>query len=371
VITTIKRSISVTSSIEEAQGYAPAPTAAVRSGQPVWIQSPRFDLSLFTLSPLAGLFVILAALASPMGAYVGIAAVYFVAVPHYVSSFSFYLGDENLAYYRSRKAAFFLGPIVIMVLVFGLRIVKFGVVIQSVMYIWNVYHVSLQSAGILSIYRRLNGGLASERPWARASLLGLNGAMAFWRIERFPPLYGLLQKIHFPASTITPFLFSFGAIAVVLYLSKLRHCSKAISAQELTFLISSLLLFHPYLWVADLSLATLGMLMGHFLQYLGIVWLLNRRKYPIGEGSRHQRFLSAISRSTPMLLLTLFGVGFSHFFAVHASSRLGVAGVYDVLWYALTLIHYYLDGLVWAFKEPFIRKSIGGYLMPESHRVVS
>src|SRR5260370_12245409 len=117
-----------------------------------------------------------------------------------------------------------------MVLVFGLRIVKCGGVIESVMYIWNVYHVSLQSAGILSIYRRLNGGLASERPWARASLLGLNGAMAFWRIERFPPLYGLLQKIHFPTSTIIPFLFSFGAMPVALYLSKLRPCQQTLTA---------------------------------------------------------------------------------------------------------------------------------------------
>src|SRR5260370_32458750 len=215
-----------------------------------------------------------------------------------------------------------------MVLVFGLRIVKCGGVIESVMYIWNVYHVSLQSAGILSIYRGLNWGLACERPWSRASLVGLNGAMAFWRIERFPPLYGLLQKIHFPASTITPFLFSFGAIAVVLYLSKLRHRSKAISAPELTFLISSLLLFHPYLWVADLSLATLGMLMGHFLQYLGIVWLLNRRKYPIGEGSRPLRFLSAISRSTPTQLLTLLGLSFSQFFSDNARTRLCAASAY-------------------------------------------
>jgi hypothetical protein len=371
VTTSIKESLLATSSVGEGRGLALAPTAAVRSVQGGWIQSPSFDLSLFTLSPLAGLFVILAALASPIGAYVGIAAVYFVAVPHYVSSFSFYLGDENLAYYRSRKVAFFFGPIVIFVLVFGLRIVKFGAVLQSVMYIWTIYHVSLQSAGILSIYRRLNGGLTSERQWARASLLCLNGAMAFWQIDRFPPLYGLLQKFHFPASAIAPALFGIGAICVLLYVNNLRHRNTGISAPELTFLIASLLLFHPYLWVADRNLATLGMLMGHFLQYLGIVWLLNRRRYSGGEGSRHQRFLSAISGSTPMLVFTLIGVGFSHFFAVHASSRLGVAGVYGVLWQALTLIHYYIDGLVWAFKEPFIRKSIGGYLMPESRRVVS
>jgi hypothetical protein len=66
-----------------------------------WIESPLFDLSLFTLSPLAGFLVILPVLVSPKGLHVFIAATYLIAIPHYVSSFSFYLGDENLAYFRS------------------------------------------------------------------------------------------------------------------------------------------------------------------------------------------------------------------------------------------------------------------------------
>src|SRR5260370_27542006 len=49
--------------------------------------------------------------------------------------------------------------------------------------------------------------------------------------------------------------------------------------------------------VRDSDLATFGMLMGHFVQYLGIVWLLNRRKYFAAEGSGRQRLLSSISRS--------------------------------------------------------------------------
>jgi hypothetical protein len=42
---------------------------------------------------------------------------------------------------------------------------------------------------------------------------------------------------------------------------------------------------------------------------------------------------------------------------------------YVILWNALTLVHFYLDGLIWAFKQPFVRQSIGAYLTPAS-RVV-
>jgi uncharacterized Tic20 family protein len=109
------------------------------------------------------------------------------------------------------------------------------------------------------------------------------------------------------------------------------------------------------------------MLMGHFLQYLGIVWLLNRRKYPALEGSGRQRLLSSISTNTPLLLLTLVSVG-SLFFVVELGTRwLGIPVSYIILWNSLALIHFYVDGLIWAFKDPFVRNSLGPYLTPELH----
>jgi hypothetical protein len=332
-----------------------------------WIESPLFDLSLFTLSPLAGLVVILAVLASPKGLHVFIAATYLVAIPHYVSSFSFYLGDENLAYYRTRRIAFFAGPVLILIGVMALRLTKMDAVVQSTLYVWNVFHVSMQSAGILSLYRRLHGGSLSESRFARASLLGVNGTLAFWHIDRFPPIYQSLLRIHFPVWVIHAAFLAVALSGLVFYLDRLGRRAKSIRGPELTFLVSSLLLFHPYLWVNDLNLATFGMLMGHFLQYLGIVWLLNRRKYATLEGSGHQRVLASISTKTPALLLALVSVGLLFFIAQKSSALLGVPMSYVILWNSLALIHFYLDGLVWAFKNPFVRKSIGPYLTPESH----
>jgi hypothetical protein len=332
-----------------------------------WIESPLFDLSLFTLSPLAGLFVILPVLASPKGLHVFIAATYLIAIPHYVSSFSFYLGDENLAYYRTRRLAFFAGPVLILIGVMALRLTKLDAAVQSSLYVWNVFHVSMQSAGILALYRRLHGGSLSESRFARASLLGVNGSLAFLHIDRFPPIYQNLLRMHFPVWAIPATFLSVAVVGLIFYFARLRRRAKPMRAPELTFLVSSLLLFHPYLWVRDLDLATFGMLMGHFLQYLGIVWLLNRRKYATLKGSEHQQMLSSISSKTPLLLLTLVSVGLAFYVAQKSSAWLGVPVSYVVLWNSLALVHFYLDGLIWAFKNPFVRKSIGPYLTPESH----
>lgn len=356
------------------------PLSAVMSGRDVadarvlagpdkrgWIESPRFDLSLFTLSPLAGLLVILPALVSPKGLHVFVAAIYLVAIPHYVSSFSFYLGDENLAYYRTRRSAFFVGPVLILLAVMTLRLTKIDDAVQSGLYVWNVFHVSMQSAGILALYRRLNGGLLSEGRYARAALLGVNGTLAFVHIDRFPPIYENLLKVHFPVWTIPAAFLGVAVVGLVFYLNSLRRRAKRMRASELSFLLSSLLLFHPYLWVQDSNLATFGMLMGHFLQYLGIVWLLNRRKYSTVEGSVHQRLLSSMSTKTPLLLFALVSVGLIFYVAQKSSVWLGVPVSYIILWNSLALIHFYVDGLVWAFKDPFVRTSIGPYLTPESH----
>src|SRR3984893_6787073 len=350
--------------LTDARPLAPAQT---KRG---WIQSPLFDLSLFTLSPLVGLFVILPVLVSPKGMHVYIAATYLIAIPHYVSSFSFYLGDENLVHYRTRRLAFFAGPVLIFLAVTALRLTKIDAAVQSTLYVWNVYHVSLQSAGILSLYRRLNGGLVSESSFARVSILGVNGTLAFFHVDRFPPIYQNLLRIHFPVWAIRPAFLSVAVVGLLFYLNSLRGCTKLIRGPELTFLVSSLLLFHPYLWVRDLDLATFGMLIGHFLQYLGIVWLLNRRKYSTVEGSGHQRLLSSISTKTPLLLLALVSVGLVFYLANKSSGWLAVPISYVIVWNSLALVHFYLDGLIWAFKDPFVRKSIGPYLTPESHMAV-
>jgi hypothetical protein len=336
-----------------------------------WIQSPQFDLSLFILSPLAGLVVILPALASPSGIHVWIAATYLIAIPHYVSSFSFYLGDENLAYYRTRRIAFFAGPVLIFLLVMGLRLTRVDALVQSALYSWNVFHVSMQSVGILSIYRRLNGGALSEGRFARLAILGVNGTMAFLHIDRFPPIYDNLLKVHFPVRLIAPAFLCLAVFGLAGYVISLKARPKRIGGAELSFLISSLVMFHPYLWVHELNIATYGMLMGHFLQYLGIVWLLNRRKYADLEGSPHQRILSAISRNTPLLLLVLASIG-SLFYGVRVGSDwLRIPISYTIIWNSLSLIHFYLDGFLWAFRNPFVRDSVGTYLKPPSHLAVT
>jgi hypothetical protein len=330
-----------------------------------WINTPAYDLALFTLSPIAGLLVLWANFNLPGGTMVVLAATYFVGIPHYLSSFTFYLGDENLAYYKSRRLAFFVGPVLILAAVAGLRGLGVYQPVLIAMFVWNIWHVSLQSAGILSIYRRLNGGALDERPVAHLAILSVNATLAFWFIDRFQPLYQVLIRIHPLAPwALRAVCLPIAVCSLILLAMRLARRPQPVSLPEKAFLTSSLLLFHPYLWVQDSSLATFGMLMGHFIQYLAIVWLLHRRKYAASPGSVHQRVLGWISARPAMTVSMCIATGLVFYGFDRVTAILGAPAVYLVAWNALTLVHFYLDGLIWAFKQPFVRQTMGPYLTP-------
>lgn len=348
------------------------PMAAARSVDHTtrgWIHSRPVDLALFILSPLSGVAVVLAALYLPWGAYVAMASVYFVAIPHYLSTFTFYFGDENFAYYRTRWVAFFLGPLVCIAIVFAAIWSRHAHLYQAGQFTWNIYHVALQGAGILGLYRLLNGGPASERPAATLALLSTAAAMAFFQLDRYPPLWNTLSAI---TPSLPPLVFPVTlvvAIASVLNLFyKISRRQRRIAVPEAAFLGTSLLLFHPYLWVADSELATLGMLMGHFVQYLGIVWLLHHRKYGHPSGSPSQRMLGYVSGRMPVLIGTLAATGVIFLIFDQGSRALGIPWLYQMAWNVLVIMHFYLDGLIWAFRRPFIRESVGSYLILPDHR---
>ena len=337
-----------------------------------WIQSPAFDLAAFILVPLSSLVVLGAVRGAPLGMPLVVAATYLVAIPHYLSSLTFFLGDDNLGYYRSRRLAFFVGPIVIVALVVVFRLAGYHDIVVNTTFVWNIWHVSLQSAGILSIYRRLNAGSLAERPFAHAAILLVNATLALWHVERFEPLHRWLLAVH----TLAPVVLRWGlllmaAIALAGYVRAIGRRAHPMALPEQAFLASSFVLFTPYLWVLDSNLATFGMLMGHFIQYLAIVWLLHRRKYAAAGGSTHQRALGLVSARPALLFAALTGSGLA-FFATNALTRmLGIGMAYLILWNSITLVHFYLDGLIWAFRQPFVRQSIGAYLMPATRVVES
>ena len=331
-----------------------------------WIQSVWFDCCFFLLSPLAGVMLIAGHLWLPprAGTLLAFAGFYFVGVPHYLSTLTFYLGDDNLRQYRLRPMAFFVGPPLLLVAVTCLWwVLDLRPLLKAALYTWNIYHVSRQSVGILSIYRQLNGGPRSERTLALAAILSSTAAMALWPVHGHPALVLMLGKIH---PLVLPLLdrLCLGIAAASCIALAWRICRRAIRIRlpELGFLLTSLGLGLPYLWVDDLMLATLAMLMGHFVQYLALVWLLHRRKYGSAQGSAGERLLGLIGRHPALLGVVMLVCGSVVWMGARTITSAGGKDAYVCLLLSSNVIHFYLDGLIWAFRRPDVRQSLAPHL---------
>jgi hypothetical protein len=105
------------------------------------------------------------------------------------------------------------------------------------------------------------------------------------------------------------------------------------------------------------------MLLPHYVQYLGIVWLLNRRRFREADGSARQRVLARVSRSTPLLVAVLLSIGAATIGASVFLRHSGHEMIFESFYLLVALEHFYLDGLFWAFRDPAVRRSFGPYLI--------
>ena len=344
---------------------------AAESTRRGWIHSPAFDLAFLILAPLAGFALAVVGLSySVTLPAVIFAAAYVLGIPHYLASFAFFLGDENRAYARGAWPLFYVAPAAICVAVGLLYASRAAPVVHAVIFVWNIYHVATQSSGVLSLYRRLAGGGQEERRWAHGTLLAFNAAMALWSLDAFPPLRDSLVAIHrdLPVLVVQACLVA-GAGCAIGYARQVRRRGFAFSAAEAACLASGLALFTPYLWIADANLATLTMLAGHFIQYLALVWLVSRRKYTPPAGSAAQRWLGRLGGSWPALLVFMATSGSLFFIFDKLSHAIGAYMLFMIAFNCLALVHFYLDGLIWAFRNPFIRRTVGPFLTLEAHRL--
>ena len=149
-----------------------------------------------------------------------------------------------------------------------------------------------------------------------APIVSTSAALAFWNTAGFPAMHQLMVGVWEPlpqAVWLVAVTVAVVALArLAMSLARRFGTSDRPQSPELAFLATSLLLFHPYLWIEDTNQATLGMLLGHFIQYLAIVWLVHRRKF----GERPERgvqmsspWLARLSTSSTLLLVVLFASG--------------------------------------------------------------
>jgi hypothetical protein len=342
-----------------ARGFIPALRSRAAPGN--WIRSPAFDTFLLILAPLVTLPIIAGVYWSIP--FLAITCGVVLAFAHYSSTIAFYFWDDSREYHRTRWLAFYGGPVLIIAVYVTLIGFDVPYVIQFILFFWNTFHVSRQNCGILAIYRQ-RAGIADpgQRSAANNAIIATSAFLALWNIGthiEVSAIFGMVSAdfgmwVRVTAGVLAAYFL--GRLAIALARRK-----ETIGVPEGVFLAASIGFFYPYLFIRDSGMATFAMLLPHYVQYMALVWLLHRRKFG-GAITGAPAPLIKISSRLVFLIPTLVAAGYFFYLMKDFFDSNGYAHGFESLYLLIAMLHFYLDGLIWSFKRPHVRKTIGTYL---------
>src|SRR3989338_3116003 len=345
--------------------------------QSQWVVSKKFDLAFFLFPFLMGVVYFLLIYFFPAFALPITAVVWVVfAQAHFGSTWFIYFDKKNRQYYREHPIRYYVMPLVVAVAVLYLGYVNLTLLVVLIS-IASLYHVTKQSYGVLQLYRMKNGeSSAGERQTEKMALFGWSLFFGGYGAFHLPDFSQFILPVETLARIGLWALFAVCAGLTILMVKQFI-VRRQNSIQKNVFLVASLLLYSPYLYAAvilvdiyQMEIATLTSLIAHYMQYMGIVWLVNRNKYQETTPYGGQRpILRSVSKRVPLILAVILGYGL-----LMAAFRWGVPqgnlALYKILpnvVLALVAVHFYLDAFIWKFSNPYYRETVLPFIKPPNH----
>lgn len=274
-------------------------------------------------------------------------SLFLFAETHFASTWIFFFDKNNWQWIKENYYEIILIPL-------------FGVLIFSV--IWNInyqsilllhylasgWHVTRQSIGILK--------LSDYNSKLKISLIYIFSGI-FLSIGLTKPglLSGLIDPLQF---NIIVFLI----IAIYLFFnfsnSKLKE-----NIDIFTPLLTGILIYVPLLFIKDLASAlAIGVGM-HWIQYLALIWTIKLRK----ENINFKEPLFSLKKIFPSILFIFcYSFTMTYFTLNGLSSIDSINKKISVLYFIpilFQLFHFYIDGFIWKFSDPHIKKNILPYIL--------
>lgn len=348
-----------------------------------YVSSPSFD-TVFFLAPfwVSGLYIALLYAFPSYEAAIFLISYMVLTETHFASTWTVYLDPKNREYYGKFPWIYYYIPLAIIVACIGLSLavsLKFTIFFTSLA---SAIHVTRQSTGIVALYRgkakqfdpldKRNENFALY--FASASFLGF-GFERFYLSDTYVGISEFLPSAIFSLISLAVPVAIWGSAALAVWFigcvvkreARRIRAGEVVAVNKLLALAYSLLLYSPYVFATRLEHAAAIGVGIHYVQYLGIVWLLNRNKYPETADQKPigLRLLALLSQHWQyrlpylltyggiMLLLRQQGFNFA---------RLEIESWVYSIPLALQATHYHIDAFLWRFSNPFVRESVLPYI---------
>jgi hypothetical protein len=322
-----------------------------------WMVSPAVDLLLFVGVTLSTVGPWIASDVLKVPGYYVLVAVAFANGPHLISTWTRVYLPRRERFRRPIHYWVIPGIAAAFAITCNLTTGIGPTLVRTVIFYWASWHFVAQSWGILKIYQRKHGAVGSLEGYLEKALIFLP---AFWcvlhRLYTGPwELFGI-EVIHFvPRAWMVNALGALTVTVAIVYVGHWARRGNIALIRPVYLGFNALGFVMPYLVIKNGTSAFAAAALWHAIQYIAIVWLYNRRRYA-GGVDPDARFVSWVSQPgrslayVGMIALCAAGV-YSLAFAVTLVWKTSFENFAMALWTALTLGHYYLDGVIWKFKQ--------------------
>lgn len=230
------------------------------------------------------------------------------------------------------------------------------VYLRTVIFYWATWHFVAQAYGILRIYQRKHGVVDTFVARLEKTLLFMACFfMVAHRIYTGPwELFNVLIIHPYPkAWQVNAFGAATLCVAIVYGVTLIRQ--PQVWLRPLMIGMTILGFYIPFVVVKNGTAAFAAAALWHAVQYIGIVWHYNRTRYD-GKRDPDARVISWASQPGRTLqycvVLGLCAVGaYAVIFALSPLIGWEVPKTALAMWTSMTLGHYYLDGVIWKFKQ--------------------
>lgn len=321
-----------------------------------WIISPAVDLACFVF---VSLLTIGPWLASDRFGVSGHWVLYSVAIfngPHLFSTWTRVYMPRRERF--RRPLHYWLVPGILATFAVGcLAADGLGpVYLRTVIFYWASWHFVAQAYGILRIYQRKHGAVGTFVARLERTLLYLVcGFCVLHRIYTGPwDLFGV-QIIHpFPKAWVVNGVGAVTAVVAALYAVVLVRRPQPF-VRPLLIAFTAFGFAMPFLVIKNGTSAFAAAALWHAVQYLGIVWHYNRTRY-VGKRDPGAKVISWASQpgrtvAYCAVLLSCAAGAYAVIFALAPLVGWDVPKTALGMWTSMTLGHYYLDGVIWKFKQ--------------------
>lgn len=270
------------------------------------------------------------------------------AETHFASTWLFFFDRQNWFWVKNNLYQFFVLPIYCFILICLTWFFSPSLVIV-LHYLASGWHVTKQSTGILKIYganQRIYQFLVYFFSFSCLGI-GLNSP-------------GILSR-SLNSASINLYLMFFLIIYIsILLLSLYGKLSKKIIV--LFPVITGLLIYIPILFFENLAIATAVGVGMHWCQYIAIMWSMYFRKNKKNSKINPVKNIKNVSRVSfvfiyAFIMTVLAVLGMPDF--KNGSSQYSYLYLIPLLF---QLYHFYIDGFIWKFSDPHIKKSVLPYI---------